>query len=146
MSTTTVHSCDQKAKDVAINRHTCAINQAQTVQYAAKDMDLTITKDPTYPRTGASVPGSTIHERRAREKREFLRTLKMSPLLVGELRARPPRKWTHHSSTSAAAVAASARAALAGAGTAISSGDTEEPLSTRCDCEVKLLRVQSHSA
>lgn len=67
----------------------------------------------------------------------------MSPLLVGELRARPPRKWTHHSSTSAAAVAASARAALAGAGTAISSGDGEESKSSLC--KVKLLAVQSMS-
>jgi hypothetical protein len=46
-------------------------------------------------------------------------TLKMRPLLVGEPKESPPRKWTHHSSTSTAAEAASKRAAFAGAGTAI---------------------------
>jgi hypothetical protein len=50
-------------------------------------------------------------------------TLKMRPLLAGEPKERPPRKWTHHSSTSAAAEAASPRATFAGAGTAISSSD-----------------------
>lgn len=50
-------------------------------------------------------------------------TLKMRPLLAGEPKERPPRKWTHHSSTSAAAEAASPRATFAGAGTTISSSD-----------------------
>jgi hypothetical protein len=56
-----------------------------------------------------------------RNGREKGLTLKMRPLLVGEPRESPPRKWTHHSSTSTAAEAASMRATFAGAGTAISS-------------------------
>lgn len=87
-----------------------------------------------------SAESTTINQHTAKEMGGL--TLKMRPLLVGELRARPPRKCTHHSSTSAAAVASSARTALAGAGTAISSQATEE--SKSFVCQVKTRRDPAH--
>jgi len=83
---------------------------------------------PAIPRTRGPLPakGSNalpayVHGKKRQREREKSLTLKMRPLLAGEPSESPPRKWTHHSSTSTAAEAASKRATFAGAGTAISS-------------------------
>jgi hypothetical protein len=86
-------------------------------------------QDFQFNATSSYISTTTGKDRTCRKEADGVSYVEDEALVAGELKARPPQKWTHHSSTSTAAEAARAHAAFVGGGMAIPSydGDGSEP-------------------